>query len=275
MEARQQDAMPDDNDNAANNDDGFVPPRDDNQSDDALSDDGLSLDQLNEAFASLLSSGDDPYQKSAPGSAESNDSSALAHAEVLAATADEQDEEDDDCEIAPRTIFEAMLFVGRPGNAPLEAKEVASLMRGVRPEEIDGLVDELNADYVARGCPYHAVASGAGYRLALRSEFDAVRDQVLGRLREARLSQAAIDVMAIVAYHQPITSEDVAKFRGKPSGAILAQLVRRQLLRIDRPEDSAAQRPGKPSYATTRKFLEFFHIENLDELPRPQDVERK
>ncbi|MEX2188318.1 MAG: SMC-Scp complex subunit ScpB [Pirellulales bacterium] len=240
----------------------------------APSDDGLSLDQLNEAFASLLGSGDDPYQKSAPGDAEPGGASELAHADALA-DAEVEDEEDDACEISPRTIFEAMLFVGRPNNAPLAAKEVASLMRGVRPDEIDALVDELNAAYDERGCPYHVVATGPGYRLALRSEFDAVRDQVLGRLREARLSQAAIDVMALVAYHQPVTSEEVARLRGKPSGSILAQLVRRQLLRIDRGEDAPADRSRKPRYATTRKFLEFFNIENLDELPRPQDVERR
>lgn len=237
-------------------------------------DDGLSLDQFNEAFASLLAAGDDPYRQATSGG-EAADASELAHAEVLAEAADEDASEDDVCEISPRTIFEAMLFVGRPNHAPLEAKEVASLMRGVRPDEIDALVDELNAAYDERGCPYHIVASGAGYRLALRSEYDAIRDQVLGRLREARLSQAAIDVMAIVAYHQPVTSEDVAKLRGKPSGSILAQLVRRQLLRIDRWDDAAAERSRKPRYATTRKFLDFFNIETLEELPRPEDVERR
>ncbi len=63
-----------------------------------------------------------------------------------------------------------MLFVGHPQNEPLTNKQVASLMRGVRPSEIDALVRELNRDYRARGCPYWIVAEGAGYRLALRDE---------------------------------------------------------------------------------------------------------
>jgi segregation and condensation protein B len=133
----------------------------------------------------------------------------------------------------------------------------------------------LNAAYEERGCPYEIVAIEAGYRLALRHEFDGIRDQTLGRLREARLSQAAVDVMAIVAYHQPVTAEEIAKLRGKPSGSILSQLVRRQLLRLDRAEAPANDRSRKAQYATTHKFLEFFGIATLDELPRPQDVERR
>jgi segregation and condensation protein B len=240
-------------------------------SDDGLSLEDLSLDQLGDAFAALLNAGDDPYAK-AEVPIEEVDASDLAHADVLAETVDDAD---DPCEITPRSIFEAMLFVGRPNNVPLTAREVAALMRGVRADEIEGLVDELNAAYDERGCPYRIAAVDAGYRLTLRDEFRAVRDQVLGRLREAKLSQAAIDVMAIVAYHQPVTSEDVAKLRGKPSGALLSQLVRRQLLRIDRDEETPPDRAAKPKFATTKKFLEFFGIDSIEELPRPQDIERK
>jgi segregation and condensation protein B len=268
MDVHERNLSPDDAD-----DDGFTSPRDD-----GLSLDDLSLDQLGDAFAALLASGEYPYAKAAV-AADATDASDLAHADVLAEAAADESAADDPCEITPRSIFEAMLFVGRPNNAPLTTKEVASLMRGVRPDEIVALVDELNAAYDERGCPYKVVPADAGYRLALREEFGGIRDLVLGRLREARLSQAAIDVMAIVAYHQPVMSEEVTKLRGKSSGTILAQLVRRQLLRIDR---SADQTPGtSPSraavtrYVTTQKFLEFFGIENLDELPRPQDVERR
>jgi segregation and condensation protein B len=239
-------------------------------SDDGLSLEDLSLDQLGDAFAALFNSGEDPYAKTEV-AADETDASELAHADVLAEAAEGVD---DPCEITPRSIFEAMLFVGRPNNAPLTAKEVASLMRGVRADEIEGLVEELNAAYEERGCPYRVLSVDAGYRLALCDEFNGIRDQVLGRLREARLSQAAIDVMAIVAYHQPVTSEEVAKLRGKPSGALLSQLVRRQLLRVDRGEEGD-DRSRKPRYATTTKFLDFFGIERIEELPRPQDVERK
>jgi segregation and condensation protein B len=162
-----------------------------------------------------------------------------------------------------------MLFVGRPDNAALTRQEAAAVMRGVRAEEIDELVGELNEKYQATGCPYHVVGEGAGYRLVLRDEFDALREKFAGRMREVRLSQAAIDVLSIVAYHQGVTAEDVTSLRGKPSGPILSQLVRRQLLRIDRPEGKV--RPLR--YSTTDRFLELFGLAAIDELPRQEEPE--
>ncbi len=175
---------------------------------------------------------------------------------------------DDACEITPRSILEAMLFLGHPQNEPLTSRQVAGLMRGVRPAEIDALVRELNRDYAARGCPYLIAAEGAGYRLKLLDEFDALRDRFYGRARQARLSQAATEVLAAVAYHQPVTAEQVGRLRGMPCGPLLLQLVRRELLRIER--DPAA--PRKPTYYTTSRFLNLFGLASLDDLPRSADL---
>jgi segregation and condensation protein B len=155
--------------------------------------------------------------------------------------------EEDTCPISPKTLFEAMLFVGNRENRPLSAAEATELMRDVSREEISGLVD--------------------GYRLTLRKEFYPLRNKFHGRIREARLSQAAIDVLALVAYQQPITGEQVAKQRGKPSSHILAQLVRRGLLRLGRP----AEKPRTPHYSTTDRFMRLFNLESLDDLPRSEE----
>ncbi|HEX5104521.1 MAG TPA: SMC-Scp complex subunit ScpB, partial [Pirellulaceae bacterium] len=177
----------------------------------------------------------------------------------------------DVCEITPRSILEAILFVGHPTAEPLTSERIAALMRGVRPEEIDDLVRQLNEEYAAEGAPYAIVSVGPGYQLALRPEFSPLRDHFYGRLREARLSQAAVDCLAIVAYHQPIATGEIDRLRGKPSGHILSQLVRRDLLRIDRP----AERHAKPTYSTTERFLDLFGLEDLQELPRSQEIERE
>jgi segregation and condensation protein B len=162
-----------------------------------------------------------------------------------------------------------MLFVGNRQGNPLTAQTVASLVRGVEADEIPDLAAELNRRYDARGCPYHVVADGPGYRLALRPEYRALRDQVYGRMREARLSQAAIDVLAIVAYKQPITGEQVGGLRGTPSSNILAQLVRRRLLGIERP----AETPRVVLYHTTDRFLKVFGLESLADLPKTDDLD--
>ncbi len=241
-------------------------------------DHGLSLEDLSNAYAELLGKGHDPYQPiseipPAAISAEApSEEEQVAIDQILLDQAVEEEEPtdpDDACAISPRTIVEAVLFVGHPQNEPMTAAHMASIMRGVRPEEIDGIVHELNEAYRAEGAPYHIVSEGAGYRMTLREEFAPLRNKFYGRIREAKLSQPAIDVLAVVAYNQPITREEIDSIRDKDSGALLAQLVRRRLLAIERREDA----PQVKYYCTTERFLELFGLESLDDLPRTQDLD--
>ena len=230
-------------------------------------DEGLSLDQLSEAFAEMLDDGDDPYDQ--------HDSVDNGHVAGKPAEDSEAsstfDDPNDPCEVGPRSILEAMLFVGEPDNRPITSETVAGLMRGVRPAEIDQLVRELNEQYLQNGCPYQISSDGAGYRLVLSGAYSHVREKFYGRLREAKLSQAAIDVLSIVAYNQPLTADEVTLLRDKASGPLLLQLVRRQLLKIER----EAKSPRIAIYHTTDRFLKLFGLKNLGELPRHQDVEQK
>lgn len=232
-----------------------------------VDDSGMSLEDLGQAYAALLNRGNIPYEESreAPISKETQvgDLQAELETEPLPPVSDEA------CELSPKSILEAMLFVGHPQNEPLTARHVSSLMRGVLPEEIDELVGELNEQYDAERTPYHVASEGAGYRLVLRDEFSTLREQFYGRVREARLSQSVIDTLAIVAYHQPVGLKEVDQLRGKPSGAILGQLVRRQLVKIERNPD----KPREVKYRTTSRFLDLFSLESLDDLPRSQEGE--
>lgn len=175
----------------------------------------------------------------------------------------------DPCSVNPLSIFEALLFVGCPGGEPLRPDRAAQLMRGVAADEIPELAAELNRRYTAAGCPYHVVLEGAGYRLRLRPEFCGLRDRVLGRTRQARLSYAAVETLAIVAYCQPISAEEVRRLRGVPSGAVLSHLVRRRLLRLERP----AHAPRKALYRTTERFLELFGLKSLADLPQSEEAQ--
>jgi segregation and condensation protein B len=231
---------------------------------------GLSLDQLSEAYAQLLEKGIDPYREPAPPA--DLPEGLLPETEEVepAGSTGDNNVADDGCPISPRSILEAMLFVGHPQNEPLTSQRVASLMRGVRPEEIDELVVELNEIYATERRPYEVVSTGAGYRLALRDEFAPLREKFHARVREARLNQAAVDVLAIVAYNQPLSRPEIDKFRGQPSGVVINQLVRRELLRVDRP----AENPRAARYHTTERFLDLFGLDSLADLPRSQELDR-
>jgi segregation and condensation protein B len=221
---------------------------------------GISLDELSRAYAQLIGKGEDPYEPSAE---------AAATDDPLPVDSDGLASEEETGDLSPRSIVEAMLFVGHPSNEPISGQQMASLMRGVPPREIDELIGELNDEYLRHGHPYHIVSAGAGYRLELRDEFSSLRNVFYGRVREARLSQAAVDVLAIVAYQPGLSRPEIDRVRGRPSGSILAQLVRRRLLRVQRPD----QKPRVPRFYTTERFLELFALSNLDELPRSQDID--
>lgn len=237
-----------------------------------IDDSGLSLEELGQSLAEMMQQGADPYDAAPEPEAMSDLPRAVARPETIDATTGQTSTggSDDACEVSPRTILEAMLFVGHPHNEPLTAQRVASLMRGVRADEIDELVRELNEEYAADGAPYSIAAVGAGYLLTLRPEFAGIQEKFTGKVREAKLSQAAIDILAVVAYQQPVTKADIEKCRGQASGSMLSQLVRRDLLRIERPD----KKPREPKYFTTERFLTLFGLESLEDLPRSQELEK-
>lgn len=223
------------------------------------SDPPLSLSRLRDAFAAML--GDTKEEKpAAPSSsvpsAPNNDAKEEASSRR--------------CEINARTVVEAMLFVGRPDNGPISARELAAAMRGVSPGEIETAVGELNATYDADGAPYWIEQNNGGYRLVLRDEFQRMRDKFYGRVKEARLSPAVLEVLSILAYNQPATADHLSDLRGAPSGAALSTLVRRRLVKLER----SAEGGKSPQYSTTERFLKLFGLESLEALPRAEELEK-
>jgi len=242
----------------------------------------ISLNELTEAFAQAMAGHPEPeigpdeaeLEESSPQPAEAIENDALSEQEnsqPVAYGRQPTAEQDDSCEISPQTILEAMLFVGNREGQPLSASRAAELMRDVEPAEIAALVDQLNRRYAAEGCPYRITHEGSGYRLTLRKAFHPLRNRFYSRIREARLSQAAIDMLAIVAYQQPLTGEEIGRLRGKPGGSVLSQLVRRGLLRIERKDSK--QRTAQ--YFTTDRFLQLFGMESLEDLPQSEELQRR
>jgi len=173
--------------------------------------------------------------------------------------------------LSPRMIVEGMLFVGTSEGGLLTNRDMASTIRNVSPAEVDQIVLELNDIYERAGAPYEVTSVGAGYRMQVRQEFDSLRQRFYGRVREAKLTPPAIEVLSVVAYRQPITAEEVTRLRGSRSLALLNQLVRRGLLGIERPDSS----PQKPSYLTTDRFNRLFRIDSPQDLPRSDDLDDK
>ena len=157
-----------------------------------------------------------------------------------------------------------MLFVGNESDAGLTARKAASLIRGVSPAEVEQLVAELNQEYAADRAAYRIIQNDDTFRLQLCDDLNEIRARLHGRIRKAHLSHAAIEVLAVVAYHQPATTEEVDRLRNHKSGPILNQLVRRELLSVVREDTDRHIR----RYVTTERFLGLFGLESIDDLPQ-------
>ncbi len=107
--------------------------------------------------------------------------------------------------------------------------------------------------------------------LTLRHRFKDVAERLYGQSRDARLSPAAIDVLSLVAYRQPVAKQEIDSLRGAESGALLRQLVRRGLVAIVQRGESSRR---EVLFGTTARFLELFQLHGLDDLPQTQDLER-
>jgi segregation and condensation protein B len=163
-------------------------------------------------------------------------------------------------------ILEALLFVG---GAPLTPQRAAEVVRGLSEDDFHQAIDTLSRAYRSQGRPYQVQLQEHGYVLTMRSRFRSVREKLFGGVREARLSQAAVDVLSLVAYKQPATREEIDALRGADSGGVLRQLLRHGLVSLQRLDGDSESR-----YVTTPRFLQLFGLTSLDDLPQTQDLQR-
>ncbi|MDG1513788.1 MAG: SMC-Scp complex subunit ScpB, partial [Mariniblastus sp.] len=182
----------------------------------------FSLDQLSQAYADALKTrGDSPEEIQEP------DQSSITEPSRADSTAFEEVEvapEIDDnagCPISPESIIESILFVGAPKGVTLNSRKIAAVLRDVSPKEVTQTVRELNAKYEKENAAFRIDSEGGVFKMKLDPELAEFQQDFFGRNRQVRLSQSAIDVMAIVAYNQPATKDLVEKIRLKPSGGVL------------------------------------------------------
>jgi segregation and condensation protein B len=253
----------------------------DTDEDDAESADILSFESLREAFASIHSSEVElaqtlPEIEFSTGCVPESPEQPDYDSDEIIGLENESDlpalsaEPPMTVEIRLETIIEAMLFVGNRENQPLDADQIAEKLRNVSADEVDQAVVHLNEHYQERDCPYTIVSESSGYRMVLRSEFESVRNNFYGKIRGPRLSQQAIDTLAVVAYRQPVTAGEIQSLRQQSSKGVLNQLVRRNLLSTS---CEVQDKKRIVHYSTTQRFLEVFQIQSLDDIPKADELD--
>ena len=163
-------------------------------------------------------------------------------------------------------LLEAALFAsGRP--IPLD--ELAALDPEVSRAELAMALDEIRECYETAGHGVELVELAGGWQILTRPEYTETIERASLAARPQRLSAAALETLAIIAYRQPIGRADIEEIRGVSVGGMLKTLLERGLIDVV----GRAEALGRPLlYGTTSTFLEYFALRHLNELPRADEL---
>jgi len=163
-----------------------------------------------------------------------------------------------------RAALEAILFVS---NEPVTLEALAEAL-GEKPDAVAKQLEEIKKVLDASIGGFTLEHTGGGWRFATRPEHEPVLKKYFARKGESRLSLAALETLAIVAYRQPITAPEISDIRGVNSTAVLRTLLERRLIRVAGRKEVV----GSPFlYRTTREFLIHFGLNDIRDLPRLEE----
>lgn len=163
-------------------------------------------------------------------------------------------------------IIEALLF---GSDAPLSAADLAKVDERLDEDTVQAVIEELRSEYDGTERSFSIYEVAGGYQLLTRPEFVSVLERYETVPQPARLSAPALEVLAIIAYRQPIGRAEVEEIRGVSSSGVLKTLQDRHLVEAV----GRAEGLGRPLlYGTTPKFLEHFGFRSLEDLPRPDEL---
>jgi segregation and condensation protein B len=167
-----------------------------------------------------------------------------------------------------KALLESLLFLSGEPIAASALKPITDLDE----PEIRTLMDELMADYRNRDGGVLITEIADGYQMVTNIRFAPWIRRLRGSQVSTKLSAAALETLAIVAYKQPLIRAEIDQIRGVNSDGVMRTLLERRLVRIVGRKEA----PGKPLlYGTTREFLQYFGLKDLTELPTLKDLARE
>lgn len=140
----------------------------------------------------------------------------------------------------------------------------------IKSEYFRTLIDEINQELVQTGRPFAIIENAGGYLYSTRPEYGELLQNIAKYRVKRRLSPAALETLAIIAYKQPITKPEIEQVRGVNSNEVVNSLIDKELVEMVGRKDVL----GKPlMYGTTRNFLQVFGLNSLEELPKLREID--
>lgn len=164
-----------------------------------------------------------------------------------------------------KSIIESLLFVAEE---PLAVDKLRTILETAETKEIHDTLKLLSEEYDQRGGGFMLRQVAGGWQIRSRPEYNEWIKRML-QPSPQRLSRAALETLAVIAYKQPIIRADIEHIRGVDCGGVLRQLMERKIIRVLGRKEIA----GRPLiYATTKLFLEMFDLKDLNDLPSPKEI---
>lgn len=164
-----------------------------------------------------------------------------------------------------KAIVEALIFASPDS---LSLKALGKVLEGEAPDALALAVESLKQDYAGAG-GLQLVEVAGGFQIVTRPDLHEWVRRLFHERTTQKLSVAALETLAVIAYKQPITAAEVAEVRGVNTSGVLGTLIDRKLVKIV----GRKQVVGRPfMYATTREFLNRFGLRDLNDLPKVEDM---
>jgi segregation and condensation protein B len=186
----------------------------------------------------------------------------------VAIAEDEADDATASDVVVDHAVLEAMLF---STHHPLTGQRLGELLNIKSQKALKRAVLELNRQYEETARTFRIEQVAGGYQMLSLPEYGDILKRLHQKEADAKLSKAALETLAIIAYKQPILRADVEAIRGVACGETIRSLMEKHLVNIA----GRAEEPGRPIlYGTTKRFLQLFGLNNLKDLPQSEELPR-
>ncbi len=167
---------------------------------------------------------------------------------------------------------EAIIF---SSDKPVSERELIEILNNregeefIASEKLQETIENLKEKYDTAEYSFALREIGGGYQFLTKSEYHKLINLLLNQRIRRRLSTAALETLAIIAYKQPVTKQEIEHIRGVSADYSLTKLLDKELISIS----GRANLPGKPIlYGLSESFMEYFGINSINDLPKPKDL---
>lgn len=166
-----------------------------------------------------------------------------------------------------KRAIESIIFVS---DKPVKLSNLKSFFKDLKPSELEKIIDDLIDEWKNLNRGFKLEKVSGGYHFRTRSEYSREILDFNKEIKKFKLSRAALEVVAIAAYKQPVTKVEIDQIRGVDSSGVVNLLLEKRLLEIK----GRKEVPGRPFlYSTTDEFLETFGLNSLKDLPSVKELE--